>query len=64
MPNITIRAAAEGMPTLKRRRMMINLTGAGLALATVGAAGKAPTAQVDSTRQATEDVARSARRDQ
>ncbi|CAH2403326.1 hypothetical protein [Mesorhizobium escarrei] len=37
MPNITVRAAAEGMPAINRRRLL-NLTGAGLALAATSAA--------------------------
>jgi hypothetical protein len=47
MPNTTVRAAAEGMPNVNRRRLL-NLTGAGLALA-VTAAGvrKAPAAPID-----------------
>ncbi|RWN28885.1 hypothetical protein [Mesorhizobium sp.] len=36
MPNITVRAAAEGMPAINRRRLL-NLTGAGLALAATAA---------------------------
>ncbi|TIN77776.1 hypothetical protein [Mesorhizobium sp.] len=36
MPNITVRAAAEGMPAINRRRLL-NLTGAGLALAAIAA---------------------------
>jgi hypothetical protein len=32
MPNTSVRAAAEGMPNINRRRLL-NLTGAGLALA-------------------------------
>lgn len=37
MSNITVRAAAEGMPEINRRRLL-NLTGAGLALAATSAA--------------------------
>ncbi|TIP22709.1 MAG: hypothetical protein E5X67_36215 [Mesorhizobium sp.] len=36
MSNITVRAAAEGMPAINRRRLL-NLTGAGLALAATAA---------------------------
>ncbi|RWH93737.1 MAG: hypothetical protein EOQ89_04880 [Mesorhizobium sp.] len=46
MPNTTVRAAAEGMPDINRRRLL-NLTGAGLALAatsaTLGKASAEPT---------------------
>ncbi|MER9410292.1 MULTISPECIES: hypothetical protein [unclassified Mesorhizobium] len=49
MPNTPVRAAAEGMPNLSRRRLL-NLTGAGLALAATAMATKpsdaAPSAQV------------------
>lgn len=44
MPNTTVRAAAEGMPDFNRRRLL-NLTGAGLALAATAAGiRKAPAA--------------------
>ncbi|PTE11532.1 hypothetical protein [Mesorhizobium helmanticense] len=47
MPNITVRAAAEGMPAINRRRML-NLAGAGLALAAAGATvRKASAAPID-----------------
>lgn len=47
MPNITVRAAAEGMPEINRRRLL-NLTGAGLALAATSATlGKASAASID-----------------
>ncbi|PZV36758.1 hypothetical protein [Mesorhizobium kowhaii] len=49
MPNTSVRAAAEGMPNINRRRLL-NLTGAGLALAATAMATKpsvaAPTSQV------------------
>jgi hypothetical protein len=49
MPNISVRAAAEGMPNINRRRLL-NLAGAGLALAATAVAAKpsvaAPTSQV------------------
>ncbi|MER8965417.1 hypothetical protein NKI25_06800 [Mesorhizobium sp. M0808] len=47
MPNITVRAAAEGMPAINRRRIL-NLTGAALALAATAASiGKAPAAPIE-----------------
>ncbi|RWD41932.1 MAG: hypothetical protein EOS25_27040 [Mesorhizobium sp.] len=47
MPNITVRAAAEGMPDVNRRRLL-NLTGAGLALAATSATlRKAAAAPID-----------------
>ncbi|TIP22799.1 MAG: hypothetical protein E5X67_35870 [Mesorhizobium sp.] len=47
MPNTTVRAAAEGMPDVNRRRLL-NLAGAGLALAATSAiAGKASAAPID-----------------
>lgn len=46
MPNNHVRAAAEGMPDINRRRML-NLTGAGLALAATSTiAGKASAAPI------------------
>ncbi|MER9912258.1 hypothetical protein NKJ71_16670 [Mesorhizobium sp. M0050] len=49
MPNTSVRAAAEGMPNVNRRRLL-NLTGAGLALAATAMGAKpsdaAPSAQV------------------
>ncbi|RWQ41977.1 MAG: hypothetical protein EOS21_11495 [Mesorhizobium sp.] len=47
MPNITVRAAAEGMPDVNRRRLL-NLAGAGLALAATSATiRKAAAAPID-----------------
>lgn len=47
MPNTYVRAAAEGMPDINRRRLL-NLTGAGLALDATGAAvRKASAAPID-----------------
>ncbi|TIP74833.1 MAG: hypothetical protein E5X53_12390 [Mesorhizobium sp.] len=47
MPNTTVRAAAEGMPEVNRRRLL-NLTGAGIALAATSATlGKASAAPID-----------------
>lgn len=47
MPNTHVRAAAEGMPAINRRRLL-NLTGAGLALAATSATlGKASAAPID-----------------
>jgi hypothetical protein len=47
MSNTTVRAAAEGMPAINRRRLL-NLTGAGLALAAAGATvRKASAAPID-----------------
>ncbi|MCF6099848.1 hypothetical protein L2252_10510 [Mesorhizobium muleiense] len=49
MPNTTVRAAAEGMPAINRRRLL-NLTGAGLALAATAATVlKAPAAPIAAT---------------
>lgn len=46
MPNTTVRAAAEGMPDVNRRRLL-NLTGAGLALAAAATVRKASAAPID-----------------
>lgn len=43
MPNTNVRAAAEGMPAINRRRLL-NLTGAGLALAATAAGIRQATA--------------------
>jgi cytochrome c5 len=47
MPNTSVRAAAEGMPEINRRRML-NMTGAALALAATAAGiRKSPAAPID-----------------